>query len=339
MGVKRKVIAPDYADLLLDLPNNGLLEEEEADKGHGDSRKLSSMVMTYWLSLQASPFIIVLIILCLFMAAFMATHTNLISPDFHIMSDSILDSQRPLQEIFRLRRSVAAPSSQEATAAQLVAPQRPAAVSLPVGWEGCLTEIPPDPERRHIVPPPAGNVTLVCCNTTQGLLDIEVHPTWAPLGAERFLYMVRDRFFETEVPLFRALKGFLVQFGLAGDPEVQRRYHKMGNLVDDPPWLPLGPPGRQINGIKRYRKGYLGYAGAGKDSRGTQLILAFEDSAYLGGGSPWEVPFGQLIGERSFNTMKHFYTGEQILHTKNLSNKIIMFLQQAMERSHPKARS
>jgi hypothetical protein len=48
------------------------------------------------------------------------------------------------------------------------------------------------------------------------------------------------------------MKDFLVQFGLAGDPEVQRRYHKLGNLQDDPSWLPLGPPGRQINGVKRY---------------------------------------------------------------------------------------
>lgn len=32
----------------------------------------------------------------------------------------------------------------------------------------------------------------------------------------RFLDMVRSGFFETEVPLFRALKNFLVQFGLAG---------------------------------------------------------------------------------------------------------------------------
>lgn len=80
-----------------------------------------------------------------------------------------------------------------------------------------------------------------------------------------------------------------MQFGLAGDPQVQTRYHRMGNLVDDPPWLPLGPPGREINGIKRYQKGYLGYAGAGKNSRGTQLILAFQPNIYLGGGSPWEV--------------------------------------------------
>lgn len=46
--------------------------------------------------------------------------------------------------------------------------------------------------------------------------------------------------------------------------------------------LPLGPSGREINGTRRFQKGYLAYAGAGKNSRGTQLILAFEDNLYLG---------------------------------------------------------
>jgi hypothetical protein len=47
-------------------------------------------------------------------------------------------------------------------------------------------------------------------------------------------------------------------------------------------------------GTRRFQKGYLAYAGAGKNSRGTQLIMAFESNLYLGGGSPWEVPWGQL---------------------------------------------
>jgi peptidyl-prolyl cis-trans isomerase A (cyclophilin A) len=121
--------------------------------------------------------------------------------------------------------------------------------------------------------------------------------------------MVKDNFFSSQVPLFRALKGFLVQFGIAGDPEIHHRYMKKGHLKDDPPWLPLGPTGREINGIKRFQRGYLAYAGAGKNSRDTQLIMAFQDNQYLGGGSPWEVPWGQLVGERSLKTLSSIYTG------------------------------
>ena len=80
----------------------------------------------------------------------------------------------------------------------------------------CLYSIPQPDLRQHIVTPPSGPVTLVCCNTTKGTLNIEVHTSWAPIGAERFLHMVNNGFFSTKVGLFRALKGFLVQFGLAG---------------------------------------------------------------------------------------------------------------------------
>lgn len=95
-------------------------------------------------------------------------------------------------------------------------------------FEGCIDYIPQPDHRQHIVPPPLGDVTLVCCNTTVGALTIEVHPTWAPHGAERFLYMVKNKFFSTKVALFRALKNFLVQFGLSGDPAVQKQYHELG---------------------------------------------------------------------------------------------------------------
>lgn len=178
-----------------------------------------------------------------------------------------------------------------------------------IDWSGCLYEIPePETPRKHIVPPPVGPITLVCCNTTVGTLNIEVHHAWAPIGAERFLDMVKSDFFSTKVGLFRALKNFLVQFGLAGDPKVHEKYHKMGNLKDDPQWLPAGPPGREINGVTRYQKGYLSYAGAGPNSRGTQLIMTFQNNLYLGGGSPWEVPWGQLFGAGSFATLDKICT-------------------------------
>jgi hypothetical protein len=93
-------------------------------------------------------------------------------------------------------------------------PAAHAMMQTPITWPGCLYELPDpnkapgetsdpgkpirnkknrpgyDYNREHIVPPPAGPVKLVCCNTTKGPLNIEVHPTWAPNGAGRFLEMV-----------------------------------------------------------------------------------------------------------------------------------------------------
>ena len=134
--------------------------------------------------------------------------------------------------------------------------------------------------------------------------------------------MVEMKFFSSEVAFFRALAGFLVQFGIAGDPVVQKRFDDLhggrGGLTDDPQWLPVGPPGREINGVARFQKGYMSYAGAGKNSRGTQLIMALQHNKYLGGGSPWEVPWGQLVGEDSLRAIDNMYTkyGEKVSQGK-----------------------
>lgn len=152
----------------------------------------------------------------------------------------------------------------------------------------------------------------MCCNTTKGVFNFRIHPSWCPLGAKQFLDMVDDKFFsypKEGVGLFRSIKDFLIQFGLSGNTTIQTIWDNKGWLKDDLNWLPLGPTGRKINGTSRYQKGYFSYAGGGKNSRGTQLILAFRDNDYLGGGSPWEVPFGQLFGDVSFKTLSKIYTG------------------------------
>ena len=60
---------------------------------------------------------------------------------------------------------------------------------------------------------------------------------------------------------------------------------------------------------KRFAKGYLAYAGGGRDSRGNQFIVALEDNGPLAGGSPWEVPWGELVSTESFETLGKIYTG------------------------------
>lgn len=217
---------------------------------------------------------------------------------------------------------------------------------------------------NHLIPPPAGNVTIVCCQTTKGEITVAVHPSWAPLGAARFLEMVTSGFFSSKVGLFRSMKNFLVQFGLAGDPAVQKRYHKV-RMMDDPSWLPFGPPHRThlvevpirenkhatgpdmvwsraearqlavpakdwiFRNVSRYQRGYMGYAGGGKNSRGTQLILAYQSNEALGGGSPWEVPFAQLIGAHSYVTIDRWETkyGEKPRQGK-IMNRGVAYLEQ-----------
>ncbi|KAJ8600972.1 hypothetical protein CTAYLR_006309 [Chrysophaeum taylorii] len=157
----------------------------------------------------------------------------------------------------------------------------------------------------HMVPPPAGPTLHVCCNATAGPIAIAVHPAWAPRGAQRFLKLVDDGHFDAGVPLFRCLRNFICQFGL-GAPSRNRRYR---SIPDDPQWLPPGPANRVIDGRKRFPKGYLAYAGAGPNSRNIQLILALADDGRLAGGSPWEVPWGQVVGPALTSTLPRIYTG------------------------------
>lgn len=163
-------------------------------------------------------------------------------------------------------------------------------------------------ERHMITPPQGGKLSLVCCETTKGNLAMVVHHKWAPIGAAHFMDMIRDNYFDSTVPFMRCLKNFLCQFGLNTDPARSKKFDK--SIPDDPNWLPEGPTHRENEkGVKRFAQGYLAYAGAGKNSRGNQLIVSLEPDGPLAGGSPWEVPWGELVGEQSFETLKKIYTG------------------------------
>eukprot|EP00536_Pseudo-nitzschia_multiseries_P018669 jgi/Psemu1/229846/e_gw1.2868.1.1 len=170
-------------------------------------------------------------------------------------------------------------------------------------------ELDPRAGPRHMVNPPrGGKISLVCCDTTKGPLAMVAHHKWAPLGAANFLAMVESGYFDSKVPMMRCIKGFLCQFGLNSDPEVTKTFNK--SFRDDPNWLPEGPKFRENeDGVKRFAKGYLAYAGSGKNSRGNQLIVALNSNGPLAGGSPWEVPWGELVGAESFKTLSKIYTG------------------------------
>jgi cyclophilin family peptidyl-prolyl cis-trans isomerase len=169
---------------------------------------------------------------------------------------------------------------------------------------------------RHLVTPPDATadagVALVCCQTTVGPWNILVHHNWAKIGARRFLDLVAARHFSNPnapVPLMRCVDHFLCQFGLNGaSPETMKRFQK--TIPDDPNWLPEGKEYRvNADGVKRFQKGYLAYAGSGNHSRNLQFIVALQDNGPLAGGSPWEVPWGELVGEHSYVTLAKIYTG------------------------------
>eukprot|EP00873_Tetraselmis_striata_P001216 jgi/Tetstr1/421480/TSEL_012428.t2 len=145
-----------------------------------------------------------------------------------------------------------------------------------------------------VTPGTRGEETVrVECGTSVGDIVIEVHPAWSPLGAARYLELVKSGFF-TEVALFRVVPRFLVQFGVAADPQVSKEWTAKGTIKDDPN---IGIP------VKR---GTMAFAGGGKDSRTTQIWIAFSDSEHLG-KALWETPFAQVV--EGMDVVDKFYSG------------------------------
>ena len=131
----------------------------------------------------------------------------------------------------------------------------------------------------------------VLCGTTKGTLVIDVHREWSPLGADRFIALVKDGFF-TNIAFFRCVDGFLTQFGIS-DQEGMDHWHE-DNILDDPN-LNLG-----------IHQNYLSFAGGGPNTRSTQLFIAFEYLDFLG-NEPWETPFGLVVEGQS--TLDELYRG------------------------------
>ena len=104
--------------------------------------------------------------------------------------------------------------------------------------------------------------------TTKGDFVVDVHRDWAPHGADRFFNLVKAGFF-TDVAFFRAIAGFMVQFGISGDPAVSAKWAD-ANLQDDP--------------VKEHNTpGALTFAMAGPNTRTTQMFINFADNSRLDG--------------------------------------------------------
>ncbi len=103
--------------------------------------------------------------------------------------------------------------------------------------------------------------------TTKGPFTVEVHRDWAPNGADRFYNLVKVGYF-TDVALFRVIKGFMMQFGIHGDPAISKAWRE-AQISDD-------PTGKQSN-----KRGMMTFAMAGPNTRTTQIFVNYADNANL----------------------------------------------------------
>jgi Peptidyl-prolyl cis-trans isomerase (rotamase) - cyclophilin family len=95
-------------------------------------------------------------------------------------------------------------------------------------------------------------------DTTQGDFTIEVHRSWAPIGADRFYNLVTHGFLDGQ-RFFRVRAGAFAQFGIPGDPRVAQAW-RSATIPDDPP--------QQSN-----TRGTIAYAFTTANTRATQMFI------------------------------------------------------------------
>jgi len=115
-------------------------------------------------------------------------------------------------------------------------------------------------------------------DTSKGPFVVEVTRAWAPKGADRFYNLVKSGFYDN-VRFFRVISGFMVQFGINGDPGVMARW-RTAQIGDDPV--------TQIN-----KRGTITFAMAGPNTRTSQVFINFADNANLDGMG--FAPFGRIV--------------------------------------------
>jgi peptidyl-prolyl cis-trans isomerase A (cyclophilin A) len=105
-------------------------------------------------------------------------------------------------------------------------------------------------------------------DTSKGVFVIDVRREWAPVGADRFYNLVKNGFYD-ENRFFRVISGFMVQFGINGNPQVSTPWRN-AQIKDDPV--------KQSN-----KRGFITFATSGPNSRTTQVFINFGDNARLDG--------------------------------------------------------
>jgi peptidyl-prolyl cis-trans isomerase A (cyclophilin A) len=126
--------------------------------------------------------------------------------------------------------------------------------------------------------------------TSKGVFVIQVTRAWAPQGADRFYNLVRNGFFD-DVRFFRVISGFMVQFGISGNPALSAKWRD-ADIRDD----------RVTQSNKR---GMITFATAGPNTRTTQVFINFADNSMLDGQG--FAPFGKV--ETGMNVVDALYAG------------------------------
>lgn len=127
--------------------------------------------------------------------------------------------------------------------------------------------------------------------TTKGDFVVEATREYSPAGVDRFYNLVKIGFFE-DIAFFRVLDGFVVQFGIHGDPDVALA------------WQDATIPDEDV--VVSNKPGFLTYAKGGPNTRSTQFFINLVDNgpSLDARGFP---PIGEVI--EGMDVVKSLYSG------------------------------
>lgn len=127
--------------------------------------------------------------------------------------------------------------------------------------------------------------------TSAGNFVVEVHRDWSPNGADRFYNLVKNGYYDN-CRFFRVIDGFMVQFGINGDPNIQSHWRNAG-IQDDPV--------KESN-----ERGYVTFAmSPNPNSRTTQIFINFGNNSGL--DSQGFAPFGRVV--EGMDAVDSIYSG------------------------------
>jgi peptidyl-prolyl cis-trans isomerase A (cyclophilin A) len=137
----------------------------------------------------------------------------------------------------------------------------------------------------------APNVYRARFDSSAGTFVIEVHADWAPNAADRFYNLTKNGYYDG-CRFFRVVPGFMVQYGINGDPNIQR-YWVNATIRDE----------KVTQGNTR---GYVSFAkSAAPNSRTTQVFINLGDNSRL--NRDGFAPFGKVIS--GMDVVDKIYSG------------------------------
>jgi peptidyl-prolyl cis-trans isomerase A (cyclophilin A) len=128
-------------------------------------------------------------------------------------------------------------------------------------------------------------------DTTKGPVIVEVTRVSAPLGVDRFYNLVKAKYYDG-ARFFRVVPGFMVQFGIAGDPDLTAGWDVP--IHDDPV-------------LVSNRRGTLTFAQTSEpNTRGTQLFINIGNNERL--DAQHFSAFGKVISGMDY--VDQIYSGD-----------------------------